>query len=510
MKLQTVTPVLFLMAVFFIGCQEKDVGNRGELTMATYASMHNKSMVSDSLHIRHFISKLVETDTDSMPVDAHVRAYYREGRPFLWIDRPDLYPQMVDTLKEILYAMHSHGFKPEAFKADRIDDDLRHLDSLRFDTANYQIDRVLARLEYNLTKGYLRLVTGNRYGYFNPTKIFNHLYRDDFYVGKTVYRRVFDIPIEHPDSMFYERAYQSVGEGEGMLHFIEDSWPEEPFYGILRQQLDTVAAASSRNRILCNMERCRWRQLDNPREHQKRVVVNIPAYRVWAYDKDTVFTMKIVCGAKRTKTPLLTSRINRMEMNPLWIIPRSIIEKEIVHHIGDSAYFARNHYYIKNKQTGDTIPPQELNMAIIKSPNYTFAQERGAGNSLGRIIFRFPNDFAVYLHDTNSPSVFQRENRAVSHGCVRLERPFDMARFLLDDKNAKTLEKIRYSMRANLKNKESIDKEKMLSALPVEPAIPVFITYYTLFAGSDSTIHAYPDVYGYDAVISNYLKNYTE
>ena len=79
MKLQTVTPVLFLMALFFIGCQEKDVGNRGELTMATYASMHNKSMVSDSLNIRHFISKLVETDTDSLPVDAHVRAYYREG-----------------------------------------------------------------------------------------------------------------------------------------------------------------------------------------------------------------------------------------------------------------------------------------------------------------------------------------------------------------------------------------------------------------------------------------------
>ena len=197
-----------------------------------------------------------------------------------------------------------------------------------------------------------------------------------------------------------------------------------------------------------------------------------------------------------------------MEMNPLWIIPRSIIEKEVITHVDDSAYFTRNRYFILNKQTRDTIPPQQLTRAILTSPNYMIAQERGAGNSLGRIIFRFDNSFAVYLHDTNSPGIFQRSNRAVSHGCVRLERPLNMAEFLLNEKDPKTIEKIKYSTRVNLKDEEHIDKSKMLSSLALHPNVPVFITYYTIFPDDNAALHSYPDIYGYDSVISRYLTNY--
>ena len=477
--------------------------------MATWASLHDKTLQSSDSLIRLHLDSLVANDHDTLPADYCTRRYYKAHEPFLWITREHVYPQLIDTFLVTLHSVRQQGFLPRCFMADRLTDDYKHLDSLLFDSHDYNINKVLARMEYHLTKGYLRLVTGERYGYMNPEYIFNRLDRDDKYPTKVVYRRIFDIPVEHPDSSFFSKALR-VAASDDMLPFIEACRPPSPLFQELAARLDSTREEATRNRLMANMERCRWRLLDNPDDQAKRVVVNVPAFRAWAFDSDTAFSMKIACGATRTKTPLLTSRIKRMELNPLWIIPRSIIEKEVIAHVDDSAYFARNHYFIRNKQTGDTIPPQDLTRSILMNPAYMVAQERGAGNSLGRIIFRFDNDFAVYLHDTNSPGVFQRDNRAVSHGCVRLERPLDMARFLMADKNPKIIEKVEYSTRVNLNDEESIDKSKMMSSMALTPEVPVYITYYTIFPDTDGTLRTYPDVYGYDRVINRYLKNYTE
>lgn len=509
MTFRKVTPFLLFLVLCLLACQEGKVGNRGDMTMANFAATRNPAWASDSLRIRTQLARLIQADADSFSVDHIARQYYLSGKPLIWIDRPNVYPQMTDTLRKIFAEVRSVGFSPKSFLAEAIADDLQHLDSLQLDSAHYQIDRLLARLEYYLTKGYLRMVAGERYGYVNPTKIFNRLDRDDNYPDKIVFRRLFDIDIEHPDSAFYAEALRVAGTAE-MLPFIDASRPRSAFFQSLVQQLDTVRDEASRTRLICNMERCRWRLLDQPEDHPKRVVVNVPAFRVYSFDSDTAFSMKMACGAVGTKTPLLTSQVNRMEMNPLWIIPRSIIEKEVVAHVDDSAYFIRNRYFVRNKQTGDTIPPQELTVDILKSTNYMVAQERGAGNSLGRIIFRFPNDFAVYLHDTNSPKVFSRNNRAVSHGCVRLERPLDMALFLLDGKDSDTIEKIRYSTSVSLTDPSEIDKSKFVSYLSLKKEVPIFITYYTIFPDEDGSLQAYSDVYGYDRVIAQQLKKYME
>ncbi|MBQ8047455.1 MAG: L,D-transpeptidase family protein [Prevotella sp.] len=503
--------LLFVVSCL-IACHEKGDDSRQNITMATWGVLHDEALTSDESVIRQLIDSLSNHDKDTLVADYQVRKYYKGRNPFLWITAENIYPQLVDTFLVSLESVARSGFSPSKFMADQLRSDLSHLDSLQFDDSRYNINKVLARLEYNLTKGYLRLVVGERYGYMNPEYILNRLDRDDKYPGKIVYRRIFDTPIEHPDSSFYAQAIHAAAT-DSMLFFIESCRPQSPLFAKYQQRLATTTDQSDRLRLLCNMERSRWRQLDSPENHRKRVVVNIPSFRVWAYDRDTTISMKIACGANRTKTPLLASHIKRIEMNPLWIIPRSIIEKEVMAHVGDSAYFARNHYFIRNRQTGDTIQPQHLTPEILKNTNYMVAQERGAGNSLGRIIFRFDNDFAVYLHDTNSPGVFGRDNRAVSHGCVRLERPLDMAFFLLADKNPQTMEKIRYSTKVDLRSADadsSIDKSKMLSSLPLKPEIPVFITYYTIFPDADGTLRTYPDVYGYDRVISRYLKNYME
>jgi len=132
-------------------------------------------------------------------------------------------------------------------------------------------------------------------------------------------------------------------------------------------------------------------------------------------------------------------------------------------------------------------------------------QEGGPYNSLGRIIFRFNNDYSIYLHDTNSRGVFQKEDRCLSHGCVRVENPFDLAVFMLDN-NKSVIERIKYSMTVD--SVTGPDKNKLIHSMKVMQDIPVFIVYYTLYPNRQGELEKYQDVYGYDQIIYKHLKNY--
>lgn len=139
----------------------------------------------------------------------------------------------------------------------------------------------------------------------------------------------------------------------------------------------------------------------------------------------------------------------------------------------------------------------------VQRGKYGVVQRGGKGNSLGRIIFRFDNNFSVYLHDTSSQAVFSREDRDVSHGCIRVEKPFELAKFLLHEKNEKLIQRINYSMTA-----DSLKIKKLVvGSVKVEPQIPLFITYYTLYPFAKGVV-SYPDVYGFDGVIFEHLRKY--
>ena len=124
-----------------------------------------------------------------------------------------------------------------------------------------------------------------------------------------------------------------------------------------------------------------------------------------------------------------------MELNPYWNVPQSIIRKEIIPtYRRDTTYFTRNRMKVYDKN-GLQVNPHQVNWAKYagKGVPYTVKQDNKTGNSLGRIIFRFPNPHSVYLHDTPSRWAFTRNNRAVSHGCVRLQKALDFAFFLLKE-----------------------------------------------------------------------------
>jgi murein L,D-transpeptidase YcbB/YkuD len=269
------------------------------------------------------------------------------------------------------------------------------------------------------------------------------------------------------------------------------------------------------------MERCRWRDKLHVQDHQKYVVVNVPAFHLWAVGPDSVVDMRAACGALKTKTPLLSSQISYMQVNPEWVIPMSIIRDDVARHGGDSNYFVRHRYYIADRRTGQRLSPSAVSPAMLRSGNYRVAQEGGAGNSLGRIIFRFQNNFSVFLHDTSSPGVFQRDNRGVSHGCVRVQRPFDLALFMMEkDPDEWLLDKLRISMGMKPETEQgreyldqmdpSVKTPQLVKTINVSPRVPILITYYTIFQTPDGSLQHYSDVYGYDDAISESLKPYIE
>jgi murein L,D-transpeptidase YcbB/YkuD len=206
-----------------------------------------------------------------------------------------------------------------------------------------------------------------------------------------------------------------------------------------------------------------------------------------------------------------------MQVNPEWIIPYNIVKTEVVHHAGDSAYFARNRYSIINKESGDTLNVADVDSGSLLSGNIRISQRGGVGNSLGRIVFRFPNNFSIYLHDTNNRGAFQRERRTLSHGCVRVQKPFDLACYLLPDADEWTRESLRISMdippvteRGRSWVRQHADAKRpfrLISYRDVKPHVPLYIMYYTTFPNPKTgAIDFWPDIYGFDKVISKELK----
>ncbi len=494
--------------------------------------------------VQQEIKRLSTTDSTKGEAVKFLNAYYLRGGKPLVVGHSTA-ASVADTVIAIIRDSRSHGLNPETFSCSAISDDLTRLDSLWFDSLN-TVNNVLARLEYNLSKAFLSYSAGMRYGFVRPQRLFNNIDkrpRTEDPTGKR-FRVLFDTKTSTPDSAFFSLVSKQLSS-ENLSTFAKSIIPTDSLYQHLKNELAKTDSIEYRDKLMCNMERCRWREAspfnDNRSESRnksqtsrrlhdsKHIIVNIPAQHLYAFGGDTVLDMRIVCGTKRNKTPLLNSQIERIEVNPLWLVPNNIIKGELAYHAGDSAYFAEDNYVITHKETGDTINPKETTFAMLRSGKYRIAQERGPGNSLGRVVFRFPNPFSVFLHDTNSPRAFRREVRTLSHGCVRLERPLNMALYVLEDEDEWTLDKVRISMGfkpESEKGKKWIEdyekdvEERMAQGDTIIPPryhslirhkelksnIPLSITYYTIFFDENGKLQSYPDRYGYDKLISEAMK----
>lgn len=508
--------LIILLCLILVGCDGGLRTTVRPLTLEDFTPFKEDNDALDATRIWESLVHLSHTDADATAADVRVKSYYDSRQPLVWIDRMGVDDRADTLLAELHRRVTDMGFTERSFLVPEIESDLQRMRTLDFDGSKNTASLVAARLEYHLSKAYLRYVLGQRFGFTNPVRVLNRLdARETDSLGRPLgYRNLFDVDMEHPGKYYETVALRKV-RNDSLTEYLAQVLPDDPYYLEMKGRLPT-ASAEQRTRLLVNMDRRRWRERSRMGDTTKYVVVNVAAYHLWAVSPDSIMDMRAACGAQKTKTPLLTSKITHMEVNPQWLMPTSIIKTDIAHHAGDSGYFARRRYFIADRKTGKRLNPRAVSRGMLLSGNYRVGQEGGSGNALGRIIFRFPNIFSVFLHDTSSPGVFNRDDRGVSHGCVRVQRPFDLARFLFSTPpDDWTLDKLRISMgmapetergKEYVADLEPGQQPQLMRWQGVSPRVPLYITYYTLFPVPGGQLTVYPDVYGYDRVLAKALE----
>lgn len=246
-----------------------------------------------------------------------------------------------------------------------------------------------------------------------------------------------------------------------------------------------------------NMERWRWL----PDELGPRyVMVNIPDYRLFVVENQiTIMSMKTVVGKSAHPTPVFMDNMSYLELNPTWSLPNSIVAEEIIPKVKKNPdYLTKKHIRIyKNwSPTAKEIDPKTINWAKMnpKKFPYRLIQDTGV-NPLGRIKFMFPNQFDVYLHDTTQKSLFQRAKRMYSHGCIRVERPYDLGEWVLRDDPSWSKTRLLAEIKKGKRQQVNLPKP-----------IPVYVIYLTAWFDTRGHIHFRDDIYDYDKSLEKVLK----
>ena len=248
------------------------------------------------------------------------------------------------------------------------------------------------------------------------------------------------------------------------------------------QELDVPAAARVRQ-IELNMERLRWL----PRQHGRRILVNIPEYRLEVQESGGIpVSMRVVVGKKDTQTPPFSGEMTYLVFAPFWNVPSDIAEKETLPSLTkDAAFLKRTNMEVVDRH-GRTVDPNAVDLSDTRA--YRFRQRPGGANSLGLVKFMFPNPYNVYLHDTPADALFTRETRTFSHGCIRLEQPEKLAAYVLADQPEWTADRISEAMHGS--------EQKTVR---LHTTIPVYITYFTARASGNGDVMFFSDVYGRDS-----------
>jgi L,D-transpeptidase YcbB len=245
----------------------------------------------------------------------------------------------------------------------------------------------------------------------------------------------------------------------------------------------------------------RWRWIP-PQFPQPPIIVNIPEFILRAYsgNQQVALSMNVVVGkAVRTQTPVFAKDMKYIIFRPYWNVPPSIQRAEIVPSVTKNrAYIGEKGFEVTDsggKVITDGVVSDDV-LAGLRSGKLMVRQKPGPTNSLGLAKFIFPNENNVYLHSTPAPQLFSQSRRDFSHGCVRVEKPAELAAFLLRNQSSWTLEKVQAAM------KSGPDNQQVNLATPV----PVFILYVTAVVEDDNSVHFFPDIYGHDKELNEILE----
>jgi L,D-transpeptidase YcbB len=294
-----------------------------------------------------------------------------------------------------------------------------------------------------------------------------------------------------------------------------------------------VTPAEYADKIKINLERFRWIDYSNVNEY---ILVNIPEFKLHVMEKSEEKFNIVVCTGKRRsanydkqyeiykksrnyrsrpddwETPQMYGELSYMVLNPTWTVPVNIIREEIAGEVRkDSTYFQRKNF--KVFKNGIRVDPSEIKAGALASAHvpYTIVQDPGAGNALGKIKFMFKNPFGIYLHDTPTRAPFSLPDRAVSHGCIRVEKPMMLSGFLLEHQSKWNLDYLKIEIGVKPDDPSSSAEYKKVRSdlrknssygqtteVKLEKKIPLYINYYTAWVDEEGKLNTRDDVYRKD------------
>jgi murein L,D-transpeptidase YcbB/YkuD len=295
----------------------------------------------------------------------------------------------------------------------------------------------------------------------------------DFQVAESSDPEVFDEELETAVRRFQERHGLSVDGkvGPGSLAALNVS---------IDERIDQIRAT---------MERIRWVFRDIP---DNFVVVDIAGFNLTLYkNRVPIWNTRVQVGKPYHATPVFRDRIQYLEINPTWTIPPGILRNQTLPQIRkDPEYLSRNNMSVMTT-SGTVVDPTTIDWAATTGGfPYMVRQEPGPHNALGRIKFMFPNKHMVYLHDTPSKGLFAQSERAFSHGCIRVENPFELARLLLEDLPGWDRDRI-----------DQVVASRSTTRVDLAEPMPVMLLYWTVEVTENGTVHFRKDVYNRDQAI---------
>ncbi|GAB2509923.1 L,D-transpeptidase family protein [Microbulbifer agarilyticus] len=231
----------------------------------------------------------------------------------------------------------------------------------------------------------------------------------------------------------------------------------------------------------------RWQQ--TPKDLGPRyLVVNIPEYTLRLMENEQEqYRMRVVVGKTKHQTPQLSTRMTRVVFNPTWTVPRSIALKELLPK-GAGTLSAGGYRLINNR--GKAVPFSGANLRALRLGGVALRQRGGEGNALGRFKFIIPNQQAIFLHDTQKKELFGRSQRAFSHGCVRLQKPQELAQIVLADQGQ--------TGKWNQERLARFTTGSRTRSVELDQPIPVHIVYWTAWVDEEGLLNFRPDVYQLD------------
>lgn len=299
---------------------------------------------------------------------------------------------------------------------------------------------------------------------------------------------------EPDDSMLLSGAVEKAIKQFQKDHGLE---PDGVLGGATLTELNVTAEMRVRQ-LRVNMERCRWLPADLG---DRYIFVNIPDFSLQVFDqKEMVMDMKVIVGRKMRRTPVFSSTMNQVVLNPSWTVTKNVATSDILDHVHEDSDYLQKHgfeVYANYDDDAPLIDPNTVNWSSMTSTNlpFKFRQKPGPLNALGTIKFLFPNRFDVYLHDTASRSLFNKWVRDFSSGCIRVQKPMDLAEFVLQGDPVWNRENLSKALKTG-------GNEQYIS---LKEPVQVHLMYWTAWVDERDRVQFREDLYGRDELLNRAL-----